>query len=297
MERAAGRVLGGASRTFTGYGEALPRPPSPTSHHFRDRFRRRRPGLHGHPPLTPAAVLLSVPFVVPLLAGAFVFLAVAAARSDGSLLLTWDHPVQEAVEGMRTGWLDTVVTGISQLGGTTFVVVGFAVLLALVWHRCKSLALVLLVATVARPLLEWTLKRIVDRPRPDLEPLVHGEGPSFPSGHPMAAIALWGLLPPIVALFTHKRLLWWWSVAVSVTVIALVAMSRVYLGVHWLSDVVASLLLGSLYLLAVEWLLDWHHHRRPCQAFDYMVDDRDGDLRSPPPPPPAKEPGEVAVRR
>jgi undecaprenyl-diphosphatase len=247
--------------------------------------------------LTPAAVLLSVPFVVPLLVAAFVFLAVAAARSDGSLLLTWDQPVQEAVEGTRTGWLDTVVTGISQLGGTTFVVVGFAVVLALVWHRCKSLALVLLVATVARPLLEWTLKRIVDRPRPHLEPLVHGEGPSFPSGHPMAAIALWGLLPPIVALFTHKRLLWWWSVAVSLTVIALVGMSRVYLGVHWLSDVVAALLLGALYLLGVEWLLDWHHDRRPCQAFDHQGHQPDEDLGPPPAPPSAKDPGEVAVPR
>ncbi len=242
--------------------------PLATTHHLRDLFRRRRTRLHRHPPLTPAAVLLSLPFVVPLLVGAFVFLAVAAATSEGSLLLTWDEPVQHAVEGIRTGWLDTVVMGISQLGGTTFVVVGFAVLLTVVWHRCKSLALVLLVATVARPLLEWTLKRIVDRPRPSLEPLVHGEGPSFPSGHPIAAIALWGLLPPIVALFTHKRLLWWWSVAVSVTVIALVGMSRVYLGVHWLSDVVASLLLGLLYLLAVELLLDWHHRRRPCEALE-----------------------------
>ena len=255
-----------------------------TTHALRHRFHRRPAGLHGHPPLTPAAVLLSLPFIVPLLVGTFVFLAVSAAMSDGSLLLTWDEPVQRAVEGSRTGWLDTVVMAISQLGGTTFVVVGLAVLLTVVWRRCKSLALVLLVATVARPLLEWTLKRIVDRPRPNLEQLVHGEGPSFPSGHPMAAIALWGLLPPIVALFTHKRVLWWWSVAVSVTVVALVAMSRVYLGVHWLSDVVAALVLGSLYLLAVEWLLDWHHHRQPCQAFEVSGQGLDGAPGARPPP-------------
>ncbi len=245
--------------------------------HLRAQLRDRRAGLHGHPPLTPAAVLMRLPFTVPLLLAVFVLLALAAARSDGSLLLTWDLPVQRAVEGARTDWLNTAVKGISQLGGTTFVVVGLAVLLTLVWRRCRSLALVLLVATLARPLLEWTLKRIVDRPRPNLEQLVHGDGPSFPSGHPMAAIAMWGLLPPIVALFTHKRLLWWWSVGVSVSVIALVAMSRVYLGVHWLSDVIAALVLGSLYLLAVEGLLDWHHHRRPCEAFTPRGENLDED--------------------
>ncbi len=255
-----------------------PRPPSTDPPLDRAQRRRRRAALHGHPPLTPAAVLLRLPYVVPLVIGAFVFLALGAAVSDGSLLLTWDQPVQRAVEGERTGWLNTVVKNISQLGGTRFVILGLAVLLLLVFRRCKSLALVLLAATLARPLLEWTLKALIDRPRPNFEQLVHGEGPSFPSGHPMAAIALWGLVPPIVALFTHRRRVWWWSVGVSLTVIVLVSASRIYLGVHWLSDVIGALLLGSLYLLAVEWLLDWHHERRPCAAFVVGGHDLDEDV-------------------
>ncbi len=243
---------------------------------LRARLRRRR-GLHTHPPLTPAAVLLRYSLTVPLLVGAFLLLAVAAAVSDGALLLTWDEPVQRAVEGARTSWLDTVVKAISQLGGTHAAVIGLVVLLLLVFRRCRSLALVLLVATLARPLVEWSLKALIDRPRPNLQRLVEGEGPSFPSGHPMAAVALWGLLPPVVALFTHKRRLWWWSVGLSVSVIVLVSMSRVYLGVHWLSDVVGALVLGSLYLLVVQWLLDWHHERRPCRAFVVRGHDLDED--------------------
>jgi undecaprenyl-diphosphatase len=57
-------------------------------------------------------------------------------------------------------------------------------------------------------------------------------------------------------------------VGISATVIGLVAFSRVYLGVHWMSDVVGALVLGTLYLLAVEWLLDWHHRRRPCPGLE-----------------------------
>lgn len=244
------------------------------------RFSRKPAGLHGHPPLTPAGVLLSFPFAVPLLLATFLFLSVSAAVADAQLLLTWDEPVQRAVEDSRTPWLTSVVKLISQLGGTTFVAVGLAVLLVVLWRRCRSLALVLLCATAARPILEWALKRLIDRPRPDLERLVSGDGPSFPSGHVMAAVALWGLLPPIVALLTHKRLWWWCSVVVSAVVIALVSATRVYLGVHWLSDIVGGLVLGSLYLLAVEWLLDWHHERQPCHAFMAEGHDLDDDLRS-----------------
>ena len=234
--------------------------------------RRHRPGhrpyrpptLHGHPPLTPAGVLLRFPVTIPLLVGVFLFLALAAAIDGGSLLRTWDEPVTRVLMDVRSPGLDGIVKALSGLGGLTIVTLVLVLLLLLVWHECRSLALVLLAASVARPLLEWTLKELVDRSRPDLGRLVVGSGPSFPSGHVMAAIAIWGLLPPVVALVSGRRNAWWWSVGISTSVIAVVAFSRVYLGVHWLSDVVGALVLGALYLLAVEWLLDWHHRRRPC---------------------------------
>jgi undecaprenyl-diphosphatase len=249
--------------------------------HLRHRHRPRAGGLHGHPPLTPAAVLLRLPFVVPLLVVAFVFLAIGAAVSDGELLLTWDEPVERALQDVRTPWLNEVVKSVSSLGGTAVVVVGLVVLLLFVYRRCRSLALVLLVATLARPAVEWGLKMLIDRPRPSFDQLTGVAGASFPSGHPMAAIALWGLLPPVIALFTHRHALWWASVVASAAIVGVVGLSRVYLGVHWLSDVVGAWLLGALYLLAVEWLLDWHHERVPCQAFVKAGHDLDEDFADP----------------
>lgn len=231
---------------------------------MRARFLKRPPSFHGRPPLTPAGVLLRFRITIPLLVSVFVFLAVAAAVDDGSLLLTWDEPVTRALMDLRSPGLDGIVKAISSLGGLTIVVLVLVLLLLLVWQECRSLALVLLAASVARPLLEWSLKELVDRPRPELGQLVAGNGPSFPTGHVMAAFAVWGLLPPVVALVSGRRAAWWWSVGISATVIGLVAFSRVYLGVHWLSDAVGALVLGALYLLVVEWLLDWHHRRRPC---------------------------------
>lgn len=222
--------------------------------------------LHLTVPLTPTGILLRRRGVVPLIVASFALLALAAALAHGALLLEVDEPIQRAVEGARTPDLTRFFRTVSRLGGTATVAVGLVVLLTLAWRRCRSLALVLLAATLARPVLEWVLKAGIDRSRPDLDQLVSGHGPSFPSGHVMAAMALWGLLPSVVALLTHRRRLWWASVAASGVIIGLVAASRVYLGVHWLSDVVGGLLLGALYLLGVERLLELGHRRRPCAA-------------------------------
>jgi undecaprenyl-diphosphatase len=221
--------------------------------------------LHFRPPASPNEFLRRHRLVLPSILTLIVFLGISAAIQGGALLRLWDKPVQKAVEGARTETMDAVMLTLTQLGGHTVVVLGFLVLFFLVWRKCHSMALVLVAATAARPLLEWTLKSAVDRPRPDFDRLVAGNGPSFPTGHVLAAIALWGLLPPVIGLLTNKRFLWWCSVVLSATVIMVVAASRIYLGVHWLSDVIGGLLVGSLYLVGVERLLNWHHGRRRCE--------------------------------
>lgn len=233
---------------------------------------RRPVSLHEHPPLTPAGVLLRFGWSVPLVVLGFAMLAAAAVIDGGSVLAVVDEPVTRALVDIRSGPLDGVVKTVSTLGGITVVTTLLAILALLVWHHCPPLAWTLLAASAARPALEWTLKELIDRPRPDLGRLVPGNGPSFPSGHVMAAVAIWGLLPPVVALLTGRRSAWWWSVGISTTVIVTVGFSRVYLGVHWLSDVVGAFLLGAIYLLGVEWLLDWHHRRRPCATLDTAYD-------------------------
>ena len=222
--------------------------------------------LHHHPPLTPAGVMLRRRWAAPLVATGFIALAVLAAFDGGAQLRFVDEPSSRALIELRRPWLDALVKTISALGGVTVVVAVGGLLLLLVWHQCRALAWTLLAATAARPLLEWGLKELVGRQRPDIDRLVPGNGPSYPSGHVMAAVAIWGLLPPVVALLTGRRSAWWWSVGISGSVVSGVAFSRVYLGVHWLTDVAGALLLGALYLLAVEALLEWHHQRRPCRS-------------------------------
>jgi undecaprenyl-diphosphatase len=193
-------------------------------------------------------------------------LALAAWVDGGWLLLRWDEPVQRLVEDARTSDATAVVKRISFLGSTVAVLTLGAVLAAISWVRCRAVALVVLVATLARPLLEFTIKAIVDRDRPDLERLVDGTGPSFPSGHVMAAAALYGLVPLVVTLYTRNRRVWWTATIASALLIVAIGASRTYLGVHWLSDVVAGFIVGAFFLRGAEWLLARQHARRPCTA-------------------------------
>jgi undecaprenyl-diphosphatase len=211
--------------------------------------------LHQHPPMTMARVHARQAWILPVTATLFVLLALGAAFDA----LPWDKPIFDAVVDARTPWLETLARRVSFFGSTPVIltVAGIAALLA--WRRCPRLALAIVLIVAARPLVEWGLKELIDRDRPVGARLVRGTGPSFPSGHPLATAASWGLLPLVAALYTKRRAVWW-SIAIGVWSLAvLIAASRVVLGVHWPSDVVGSLLLAVIGVAAAERFVEATH--------------------------------------
>jgi membrane-associated phospholipid phosphatase len=220
--------------------------------------------LHQHPPMTLARVHARHAWILPVTAALFVLLALGA-RFDA---LPWDKPIFEAIVDARTSWLETLALRVSFFGSTRVVLAVSAIAALLAWRRCPRLALAIVVIVAARPLTEWVLKELIDRDRPIGARLVRGTGPSFPSGHPLATAASWGLLPLVAALYTKRRAIWW-GIAIAVWVLAvLVAASRVVLGVHWPSDVVGSLLLAVIGVAAAERFVEATHAfggRRPDQ--------------------------------
>jgi undecaprenyl-diphosphatase len=220
---------------------------------------------HRHPPLTPVSLLLPRRRLLVALLVVLLGLAVAAAVRNGQLLLTWDEPIQRSVEANRTPLLDQVFRKVSFLGSTVMVLTLGALGTAIAWRRCRAVALAVAVATITRPLVEFSFKTSVDRTRPEFEQLVAGTGPSFPSGHVMAAAALWGLAPAVVVLYTRRRAVWAISIAVAGALIVGISASRVYLGVHWFSDVAAGLIVSAFFLLAIEAVFKQAHRRHRCQ--------------------------------
>jgi undecaprenyl-diphosphatase len=124
----------------------------------------------------------------------------------------------------------------------------FAVAIWLVWRRAARWTAVWLVVTCAvATLVQQTLKALVDRPRPVWpDPVDSAHYAAYPSGHAMTATVVCGLLLWLVHRYGADRALWRTAVAVAAISVAGVGLTRIWLGVHWATDVVGGWLLGAL---------------------------------------------------
>ena len=160
-------------------------------------------------------------------------------------LARWDRAVADWGADNAASWSTTLLDALTDLGGTVvLVVVVVAVGAHDYWrHRNANVVLFLVVVLVGIVVLNNGLKLLVDRERPDVLHLVGTSGSSFPSGHSASATAVWFA----VALVAGRH----WSrpgraaAAAAAAVLAItVATSRALLGVHWLTDVIAGVLVG-----------------------------------------------------
>jgi undecaprenyl-diphosphatase len=122
------------------------------------------------------------------------------------------------------------------------------VVLWLVWrHSAWWTAGWLAVTTALGTLVQQSLKAAIDRPRPVWpDPVDSAHYAAFPSGHAMTATVVCGLLLWLLHRHGVDRLLWRTAVTVAVISVVGVGLTRVWLGVHWTSDVVGGWLLGAL---------------------------------------------------
>lgn len=146
-------------------------------------------------------------------------------------------------------WVEEVMRDLTALGGiavltlTTVAVIGFFLL-----QRKYALMLYVIVAVGGGLLMSSAAKEAFDRPRPDLVPygsLVHTA--SFPSGHSMMAAVAYLTLGVLVARTLSRTRLKVYVLMLAVFATLLVGISRVYLGVHWPTDVVAGWLAGVVW--------------------------------------------------
>lgn len=189
----------------------------------------------------------------------FGLLASIAAFAE-PLLLGLDRPIQRWVISVRQGWLTETMHWVSLLG-TRYVIGGLLLALAawvLTTGRCRVVLLVVVIAFALNPAVEWALKVLVDRLRPDLLLLGRARGPSFPSGHVMASVGFYAMLPLLVWEATTSRRLRQAAASTAAVIVLAVGFSRIYLGVHWFTDVAGGLLVGTLVVLATYRALGGH---------------------------------------
>jgi undecaprenyl-diphosphatase len=159
-----------------------------------------------------------------------------------------DLSAERWVDGHRTAGWTTFFRAATNLGSPGPMFIAGGVLAIATAFRSLPAGVALAAATLLRPVVSRGLKDAADRPRPQLSQLVHAGGSSYPSGHALGAAVLWLALPAVVLLWARSRVLARIALAVGVLAVVTVGYSRVYLGVHWPSDVVGGALLGSLLL-------------------------------------------------
>jgi membrane-associated phospholipid phosphatase len=165
-----------------------------------------------------------------------------------------DAPVERALSGAREAWVTDLMRIVTHAGASAFLIPLVAVFGFARWVRTGSWRpLGMLAAAYGGSLaLNWSVKLIVARPRPVQEnPIERFTGSAFPSGHAAKAIAVLVVLAGVLELRSAPPMgrVIAWSVAVSISL--LVGASRLFLGAHWLSDVLGGLTFGCLWALAV----------------------------------------------
>ena len=167
------------------------------------------------------------------------------------LVQPFDDWVLQTLIALRTDSLTTLMSVVSFLGEWYILLPVAAIIIFVLWHRGLILhATGFAFAVIGTTIAVVVLKFVVARPRPpEALRLVAESGYSFPSWHAAIAIAFWGYLAYLAA----KRMQSWVGrvciILLCISIILITDISRLYLGVHYFSDVLGGTLIGGLVLL------------------------------------------------
>jgi len=191
----------------------------------------------------------------------FIFLAILVSRDT---IITFDSIIISYVQGFEAPLLTTIMKIFTFIGGTIPVIV--LSLLSIIFlykvfkHRSE---LILLTAVIlGANLLFISLKYMFHRARPDLHRLAEASNYSFPSGHATMAFALYGVLTFLLWRHISTQLGRIITIILSVFMILTIGISRIYLGVHYPSDIFAGYFISAFWLtIAISFYQRYKNHQ------------------------------------
>lgn len=143
---------------------------------------------------------------------------------------------------------------ITNLGSATILIIISMILLLAIKDKKIGLAICLNLAIEAS--LNALLKNVIQRPRPSGIRLIIESGYSFPSGHSMASMTFYGFLIYLIYKYVKNKKIKWALISILSILIATIGLSRIYLGVHYISDVLGGFLISISYLIVYTSLID-----------------------------------------
>lgn len=178
------------------------------------------------------------------------FFSIIRNLLDQDSLIQVDLRIINLVQIFRSPFFNNFMLFVTDLGKGQVVFLG-AVIAGIILTTLKywRYLITLIVSILGGEVFVWAIKNIFERPRPSLvNALLPESGYSFPSGHAFVAISFYGLLSCFFYRKIRNRFLKFLAVFLGVILILAIGFSRIYLGVHWPSDVLASYVLGAAWL-------------------------------------------------
>ena len=207
--------------------------------------------------MTQRSIATGVAVLTVLAAFAVLTAAIVGGRMDGidrSLLLAL-RSLAPAHLPLGPRWLQESARDVTALGGfTTLTLITVIAAALLTIHRRGRSAVVLVAAAIGAQVTAEVIKHYVNRPRPLLVPhldLVYSS--SFPSGHAVMSPTVYLTLATLVSATAARSATGPVVFGVATLLIAAIGVSRVYMGVHWPSDVLGGWMLGSVFALAASY--------------------------------------------
>jgi undecaprenyl-diphosphatase len=211
--------------------------------------------------------------VVPVSLGLSIASLLLFAWLAQAMLANWiqqfDITVRSDIHQHATTFLTTSMRAVTNLGDWPVIMFGTIALLLLFWYRGAFDYIQLMLITMAGAgILDGSLKLAFHRVRPDPFFMARPNTYSFPSGHALISLCFYGLIAGMLSLRLEKT---WQRVAVwtvAAVLIAAIGFSRIYLGVHWPSDVLAGYAAALMWMGAIRHLahqLEKRHLRKNAQ--------------------------------
>lgn len=230
---------------------------------------------------------------ITMLVGGVVVVALALTSAevydnvvDDAGLANLDKPALAFMEQLRSPGLDSFVTGFTNIGGGIGMPILASILTAwLIWVSRTWRPLILIGGAAAVSTTATTVgKKLIGRTRPDHADAVppYETSPSFPSGHTLNSTVVIGLVVYLACLQVHRTIARVGLITAGVLFVFAMGMSRVYLGHHWMTDVIVGWVLGlgwvGIVILAhrLFHVLRHREHAGPAPTFDNEAHLRDG---------------------
>lgn len=206
-----------------------------------------------------AIALLSVEMVLILVLFIFSLLALAYLTRNVIVLhrTGFDQKVFAYLQSHISPENNDIMLFFTFLGTHKFLIpANLVLILFFILKKHKWYAIKVPAIALSSLLLMFGLKHLFHRSRPDVPLIFHAEGLSFPSGHALFSVTFYGLLVYIIYKTLQNKGVKWTLIVLLLLLMLVIGFSRVYLRVHYATDVIAGFCMGVIWLVFAIWLLN-----------------------------------------